>query len=223
MKDFYEFDYAEPGLTTQLPKFEELKALKQTSFIGSQKDFSYHISIFRALGLQPESYILDYGANWGYLTYQLTRAGYKADGYELSKSRASFGEKLGVQIFTELGQIQGNYDAVYSCHVLEHVENPIEVLRQQLTWTKKGGIVIAHTPNGSMDWRRANPGRFHLSWGRVHPVLLTDQLIRKNFQDISYYVSSIDSPDIVSQWNRNQSFTGNTSGAGLFFVLTNPN
>jgi SAM-dependent methyltransferase len=222
MDDFYEVDYAEPGLTTELPTTEDVAELKRNCFRDSEKDFSYHISILRGLGLKPGSYILDYGANWGYLVYQLQRAGYQAEGYEISKRRARFGHHLGVGILTEISQIQNDYDAVYSCHVLEHVPNPLAILRQQLGWLKRGGLVIAHTPNGSEAWRRANYRGFHLSWGRVHPVLLTDEFIRRNFNDIPYYVSTTDRPETVRQWNQSQRLIGDTSDAGLFFVLAKP-
>jgi hypothetical protein len=222
MEHFYQENYAEPGLTTLLPSIQELENLKRNSFRGSEKDFTYHISILGALGLEPGSSILDYGANWGYLTYLLRQAGYRAEGYEISKHRASYAGRLGVEIFTEITHIRNRYDAVYSSHVLEHVSNPLAVLRQQLDWTKDGGLVIAHTPNGSLARSLANPRGFHLSWGRVHPFLLTDEFIRHNFGTDPYYISSHDSPETVHRWKRSQKLLGDTSGDGLFFVLTKP-
>src|SRR5580700_8398200 len=95
MKAFYEDGYAEPGLTTELPCDAELRVLIDTEFRGSSKDFSYHIEILRALGLTAGSRLLDFGANWGYSTWQFQKAGFAAEGFELSRNRAAFARKLG--------------------------------------------------------------------------------------------------------------------------------
>src|SRR5205809_58870 len=151
---FYQSAYVEPGLTTDLPSAQELQHLLATGFKGSGKDFSYHLKIFAALGLSPGARILDFGANWGYLTFQLRVAGFDADGFEISRTRARFARNLGLEIMTDKSKIRGRYDAVYSSHVLEHTCNPRATLIEQLEWVRPGGLVIAHTPNGSKEWRR---------------------------------------------------------------------
>src|SRR4051812_23686668 len=45
MSDFYDLGYSEPGLTTELPDERQLSELLETGFKGSQKDFTYHMSI----------------------------------------------------------------------------------------------------------------------------------------------------------------------------------
>ncbi len=221
MTSFYENDYSEPGLTTELPSEAVLADLLSNNFRGSAKDFSYIMSVLRAAGLQPGQRLLDYGANWGYATYQFRKAGFSADGLEISTPRARFARKLGLEIATDARELRGGYDMVYSCHVLEHVPNPRETIRQQLALTRSGGLVIGHTPNGSAAWRVADPGAFHRLWGKVHPVLLTDEFIRRSFSNYVTYVSSSDQPEQLREWDQKCSFVGDTSARGLFFVIVN--
>jgi SAM-dependent methyltransferase len=221
LEQFYEWDYAEPGLTTELPTAAQLQALIEAGFKGSPKDFSKIILLFQAIGLKRGDLILDYGANWGYGTWQFNQAGFAATGFELSKSRAKFGANLGIDILTDATQIAGAFHAVYSAHVLEHVANPATVLRQQLAWTRPGGYVVAHTPNGSRAWRVSGRKQFHLSWGRVHPVLLTEEFIVREFCDFPFFVSSSDDPADLQTWDRHSQRVGPLSGSCLFFVIRN--
>ncbi len=223
MVKFYQSDYNEPGLTTELPDERALAHLLATDFVGSAKDFSYHVEILRALGLGPRARVLDYGANWGYATYQFRKAGFDAQGFELSRPRAEFAQRLGLAIATQPPAQPESFDAVYSCHVLEHVPNPEQTIREQLGLVRPGGMVLAHTPNGSAAARRANREGFHRVWGKVHPVLLTEQFVVRRFGGLTHYVSSDDQPSVLRGWSRTESRIGRVDGGGLFFVLVKPN
>lgn len=218
-QDFYQSGYSEPGLTTELPGETELKELMQTNFAGSTKDFSYHISVLEALGATAGTRILDFGANWGYSTFQFLRAGFDVEAYEISISRAAYGKNLGVSILTDAREISGDFDIVYSCHVLEHVPNPTRILQQQLAYLRPGGLLVAHTPNGSREFRRKQPECFHRLWGRAHPVLLSDEYIARLFPTNPIYVSSVDAPQVVAQWSRADRRVGTCDDSGLFFVV----
>jgi 2-polyprenyl-3-methyl-5-hydroxy-6-metoxy-1,4-benzoquinol methylase len=126
---------------------------------------------------------------------------------------------LGVEIATQLPAEGESFDAVYSCHVLEHVPNPDQAIKDQLALVRPGGLVIAHTPNGSPAVRRANPAAFHRVWGKVHPVLLTEAFVLRRFGSLTHYVSSDDRPCVLSSWSRMESRIGRTDGGGLFVVL----
>lgn len=219
MHKFYQAGYSEPGLTTELPSEQESARLIENNFFGSAKDYHYHVDILRALGMGPGAKILDYGASWGYATYQFRKAGFDAIGFELSRPRAEFGKRLGLEILTTLPSENEAYDAVYSCQVLEHVSNPEETLLEQLRLVRPGGLVIAHTPNGSEAARHANPKAFHRLWGKVHPVLLTDQFILQRFGSLIHYISSDDRPSVLRMWSKEKSQIGALDRTGLFIVL----
>ncbi len=201
MQAFYDDGYAEPGLTTELPDASTLSHLMASGFAGSGKDFRWLIGRLKALGLKPGSRVLDYGANWGYCTWQLRQAGFDAVGYELSRPRAAFAARLGVTVETRLDRLGDHFDMVVSCHVIEHVPNPRETLEQQLGKVVPGGLVVALTPNGSAAYRSANRNGWQRSWGQVHPVLLTDRFCRGVARDRPCLITSDSSDDRLARWN----------------------
>jgi SAM-dependent methyltransferase len=219
MKAFYQRDYVEPGLTTECPSDDELAALMSGGFTGSDKDFSHQIKALSALGLKSGARILDYGASWGYLTWQLRQAGFDAVGFEISEPRAKAAARLGVEVHSSMASLGGGYDMVYSSHVLEHVPNPAESLLGQLALVRPGGLVVAHTPNGCRGFRERHPGLFHQSWGRVHPVLLTDDFVAHVAGDRPFLTTSDDSPKALSAWNPDTQQKLDTSDHGFFFAI----
>ena len=222
MKAFYEDGYAEPGLTTELPSDAELRKLTDSGFQGTEKDFSYHVEILQALGLTAGSRLLDFGANWGYSAWQFQKAGFEVEGYELSRTRAAFGKKLGIEISSNLSLLHPPYDAVYSCHVLEHVPDPAATLKLQMSLVRPGGLVAAHTPNGSSSYRRREGAGFRLGWGEVHPVLLSDSFVAKVFDGHPYLITSDDRPEEVRKWDQSSQVIADCSHSGFFFAVRKP-
>lgn len=219
MREFYQGEYEQPGLTTDLPSRAELDALLATNFAGSAKDFSRVVAILKALGLREGDAVLDFGANWGYGAHQLQRAGFRVQAFELSKPRAAYGRELGVEIRTRLSEVPGPFDAVYSSHVLEHLPNPLASLEDLLGRVRPGGFVVAHTPNGSEAHRRAAFQTFHRHWGHVHPTLLTERFLLRNFSQHPIYVASDADPERLSRWSGNETQVHAVGDHELFFAI----
>lgn len=217
-KEFYQHEYSEEGLTTDLPSDEYLAKLLKTGFRKSEKDFSHVISIMSALGISPGMRVLDFGANWGYATYQFREHGFDAVAFEVSAPRAAFGERIGVTVQTELINIGGEFAAVYSSHVLEHIPNPMEALQQQLDLVKPGGVVLGHTPNGSYHRQNDSPTSYRANWGMVHPVLLTEKFISTVADGRPYFVTSNDNLEKIESWNGKQ-IISEMDGANMFFAI----
>jgi hypothetical protein len=219
MSGFYQSEYFEPGLTTDLPSDSELQQLLGKGFRGSPKDFSGGIALLRDLGLNANARLLDYGANWGYTTWQLRRAGFMAEAFEISQPRAKFAQKLGIQVTTRVADLRPPFDAIYSGHVLEHTSNPLATIRQQLDWLGDGGMVIAHTPNGSAARRAADGKGFHSNWGQVHPFLLTGDFITNNFARLPFFVSTSGDLGAIRAWDKHSSNVGDLSGSVLLIII----
>ncbi len=174
MSRFYQTSYAQKGLTTELPSISDLQVLKNANFADTNKDLSRLIYLLKHLGIGEGQRVLDFGCSWGYGLWQLAQHGYKAVGFEISVPRATFGrEHLGVEIYSTLNDIRGDFDVVYSSHVLEHVPNPWAALEEMSKRLRPDGFIIAFTPNGSTESQRHSPVQFSDHWGLVHPVLLT--------------------------------------------------
>jgi len=76
--------------------------------------------------------------------------------------------------------IDRTYDAICCLEVIEHVENPWQLLRDAFSILRPGGYLILSTPNISSFFSRAlflRTGRFHqfdfhydLSYGHINPI-----------------------------------------------------
>jgi SAM-dependent methyltransferase len=222
MASFYQEGYAEPGLTTELPSAGELDALLRTGFVGSGKDFSWHITRLAALGIRPGARLLDYGANWGYATWQFRKAGYETLGFEVSRPRAAFAERLGVRVETDPDAVEGAFDAVFSSHVIEHVREPAAALEWQYSRLAPGGLIVAFTPHGTDAYRRRDPRGWQSSWGQVHPVLLTRRFAEAVVGERPCLVTTDTSLEQLARWDgRSQAFHP-CDGAGLLLVIRRP-
>ena len=118
--------------------------------------------------LRPAGRLLDFGASWGYATWQFARAGYEAVGYEPSVPRAAFGRKeLGVRLVdsaNELAAEAGTFDIIFTSHVLEHLAEPAAAFRLIGSLLKPGGLLIALVPNCD----GANARRLGMAWGPLY-------------------------------------------------------
>lgn len=219
MKEFYQKDYKQSGLTTDLPTAPQLSDLMSTNFAGSEKDYTPIIQIMRALGVQQGARVLDYGANWGYGVSQFNKAGFEGVGYEISEPRADYAAQLGVLVHSQQDQVSGPFDVVHSKHVLEHVPDPRASLEAQWGWVKPGGYLIAETPNGGVERQRADAGGFHKHWGQVHPVLLTAEFVQRMFPNEACYIASEMNAGDVSRWDQRQTAGVTPDGNNLQFVV----
>lgn len=180
---FYQDRY-ESGFTTTCPQDEELSEMLATHFRGTSKNLARKLEVLSALRSFPPTRILDFGASWGYGTWQLRQAGFQAEGFEISQRRAQFGrEKLAVPLSSDLKEIHGPFDVFLSIHVLEHVPSPTFIFDLARRLLRSGGLFIAYTPNGSAEFMRADSKRYHRAWGRLHPLYLDDAFYCHQFQN----------------------------------------
>lgn len=186
---FYQAAYQE-GVVTRLPAAEQLERLLAEQFKGGPYDYSYPIRILQALGLGSGDRVLDFGCSWGYGTWQLRAAGFAVVGYEISRPRAAFGrEALGLDIREDVSALDVDrdgaraFDCLFSSHVVEHVPRPATVLALARKLVRPGGYFVALTPNGSEEFRRRHPDRWHCLWGKVHPNMIDPEFWRAALRD----------------------------------------
>lgn len=191
---FYQYDYVQPGLTTDLPGKEQLQHLMQTNFANTEKDFSVYANLLAAasIHLKRKLSILDYGANWGYTCFQFKRMNFveNAYGHELSLSRRLYGEEnLHVDYINDAFELKGKIDLVFSSHAIEHMSNPSTLKSVADTVLKGDGMILITCPNGSDSARHVNRSWSKL-WGEVHPNFISDQYLCHLFSDYSGIVTN---------------------------------
>ncbi|MEW6731311.1 MAG: class I SAM-dependent methyltransferase [Acidobacteriota bacterium] len=180
-ESFYQHDYKE-ATVTDLPTPVQLVTMRSNNFKGSNFDKSEKAD-FIVSNLGPnvsDLKVLDYGASFGYFVSQVRSRGVgQVIGYEISRPRAKFGvEMLGEKIYSSLTEVLeprfAPFDAIYTCHVLEHLTRPsetFEFFRRALK--RPNGKLFIWTPNAS---QAAIDRHYQGSWaplvGEPHPLAL---------------------------------------------------
>jgi SAM-dependent methyltransferase len=98
------------------------------------------------------SRLLDVGAGTGFFVAAAGECGFVAIGIEPSDLAARFGrEQLGVDVRTgyleQLELAPGPFDAITMWHVLEHVPDPVALLRTVRARLDAGGVLFVEVPN----------------------------------------------------------------------------
>lgn len=204
-KDFYENRY-ESGRTTAIPTADELRELKENAFAGTSKNFRRYVSAVRELGAGAGSRLLDLGCSWGYGAWQFQEAGFRVIGHELSVKRCNYArQRMGVKAVSDLEDIDGQFDVIFSAHVLEHIATLEEILDWSERHLKDSGMFVAVTPNGSAPFRQRAPARWNRLWGDVHPLFLDADYWRDRLRDRPYYISSrMDDFQAMQLWSRDE-------------------
>jgi len=198
---YYEHEY-ESGMTTELPSDAELARLVETSFAGTEKDYSGRLAVLRALGCQPGDAVVDFGCSWGYGSWQLAQAGYSVTGVEVSPTRGSYAsEKLGVNVERDPANLRTGCDVFFSSHVIEHVPSVSEVLELARRVTRPGGLFVAFSPNGSAPLRARDPQQWQRFWGIAHSNLMDDVFYHTAFAaDAHLVLTDPYEPDVLKGW-----------------------
>lgn len=174
-KDFYQERYT-AGFTTDCPNDDDLARLKETGFRGSVKDFSVYIEVLQAIGLPLGASVLDFGASWGYGSWQLGQAGFRVFSYEISIPRSRYAaEKLGCNTIGDIYQLPTKVDCFFSAHVIEHLPDPNILWKSARAVLKPEGVLVLFLPNG--DPSRERNAHYHQIWGQVHPLVLTPRAL----------------------------------------------
>lgn len=220
-QEFYQEEYTQ-GATTDMPTPEQLKQYMATSFSGMDKDYSLFGSLLSWLGAKPGMRLLDYGCSWGYGSWQWQKMGYHVSAFEISRPRCEYARKhLGVDATSDMDTITGPFDVIFSSHVLEHVPSVQDSIGMLMKMLKPGGIFVAFTPNGSMQFRNAAQDSWSRLWGEVHPNFLDDEFYSSNFNGVSTVLASSPYTDVlgdpVANWTTSAKY--DLRGSELMFAL----
>jgi SAM-dependent methyltransferase len=120
--------------------------------------YSYQL-ISQHLRPAPQS-VLELGYGEGIITEALISSGHRVALVEGSRSladaaREKWGSSLSVHhcLFEDV-ILEAKFDWVLACHVLEHVEQPVELIRRTRDWLNAGGKLLIIVPNAESLHRR---------------------------------------------------------------------
>lgn len=125
-------------------------------FVNYIKDFKMYVPMFDRMLDIIEKYkksgkILDIGCGIGLFLYLAKRRKWREFGVEISKFASKFAKhnlNLNVYNTDNLNNFSDNFfDVIVINHVLEHIENPLVILRQIEKKIKINGILLIGIPN----------------------------------------------------------------------------
>ncbi|MGD9858114.1 MAG: class I SAM-dependent methyltransferase [Planctomycetaceae bacterium] len=171
------------GRLDPLPSLQEIAEFYPAEYYGSRgaKFEPLTEAVVRVVGtihvrtlsrqLSPGSRILDVGCGRGVLLGALADRGHEVHGMDVSETAvAGADSRAAIRVapcLTKVGYPDGHFDQVILWHVLEHLRNPRELLREVRRILKPGGQVIVAVPNfSSRQARWAGAAWFHLDLPR---------------------------------------------------------
>lgn len=113
--------------------------------------------------------LLDVGCGAGSLLHAARRAGWDAEGVEVSRPAAEHVRAQGFEVFCgelkEARYPEGRFDVVTASEILEHLDDPQSLLEEAARVLRPGGLFWATTPHG----RGLSARVLGLKWSTVSP------------------------------------------------------
>lgn len=140
--------------------------------------------------------LLDVGCGSGVLLARMQSLGWEVDGVEVDPGGVAAARARGVRVFQ--GQLAEQnfpahqFNAVYSAHVIEHVHDPVGLLRECFRVLKPGGTLAIITPNlGSWGHKHFGSAWLNLDPPR-HLILFNARTLRRAAEGQGYVVERLD-------------------------------
>jgi len=115
---------------------------------GRRADLDFSVMYLPA---RPNGHLLDVGCGSGWLLRQMQNLGWNVEGVDSDSTAVENAQREGLQV--RLGSLEAqqypdsHFDAITMSHVIEHVHNPLRLLRECHRILKPGGYLVVVTPN----------------------------------------------------------------------------
>jgi 2-polyprenyl-3-methyl-5-hydroxy-6-metoxy-1,4-benzoquinol methylase len=184
---------ANPPRSEQLSSFYSFDHGYQAHFAGAQSDARAESTARRHLGdLHRHKHagrVLDVGCSAGIFLKAARAAGWEVCGVELSEDTASIArQRFGLDVrrgaLSENTFAPASFDAVTLWDVVEHLPDPVPVLRIARAILKDDGVLMIETPNVEglfprLSYRAASDGRY---WRHPEPPAHLFQFSKKTLR-----------------------------------------
>lgn len=146
-----EFD--DPQGTLPVAGSEQRRFRRSKSFLDQ---------IAKLLGQPPEQIrLLDVGCSSGAFLNTAVKLGFRAEGVEPAPKAAATAQAAGLKVhqglLQEAGYADGQFDAITLFEVIEHLQQPLELLHECQRILRPGGILLIGTGNAA-SWSMAAMG-----------------------------------------------------------------
>jgi 2-polyprenyl-3-methyl-5-hydroxy-6-metoxy-1,4-benzoquinol methylase len=138
--------------------------------------YGKQIARLRDAGITTESSILDYGCGSGLFLTQLREAGFtRVAGYD------EYSEK-----FADKAVLSERYDCVHAQDLIEHVPEPLALVRTLHELTAPGGVIAIGTPNAEAIDLKNPEQRVHTLHQPYHRHILSKRALQTLGKDLGW-------------------------------------
>ncbi len=162
--------------------------------------------------IKDDMTVVEFGGGGGYLLRKITAK--EKINIEINDVARAEAEKAGINSVKNISEIADNYaDIIISTNVLEHVENPLGVLRELHSKLKDNGKIVFYVPNESCDteYSRSEINNHLYTWNCLN--------IGNLFKAAGYFVYSVQK--IQEVWPENYLQIFNEVSPEMFEMLCN--
>jgi SAM-dependent methyltransferase len=191
---FYSGIYQEDeGITTNAPEPQRIPLLLSNRFQGTDKNFDERIATLRRY--RAGGTLLDYGASWGYGTWQLAQAGYQAIGYEIDEARTEYGRwHLNIGLTSDWADLADKrFDILFTSHVIEHLPDLRDTFSRFHGLLNPDGLLCIFVPNCTgVEQPAVFARKREFAFGEKHTIAYTADFFAHNLPRHGFTPLTID-------------------------------
>ena len=155
---------------------------KQNAKASLFKQYAGQLETIGRLLKQPPHavHILEFGIGWGYWCRMAQAFGYSVQGLEVSPERVAHARSLGVEVVEKLPTAGPHYDLIFANQVFEHLEQPLQTLRELVDCLKPEGYVYLRVPDGRGVEKQLKQRGWQSEMDAIHPLEHINCFTRKS-------------------------------------------
>ncbi len=158
-------------------------------------DFFYYLRVRKIKNLfknNSNSKVLDYGCGSGKLVEKLLKQNINATGFEPSEGARIIAHRKNLPVYDKINPLAGGYDLIMFWHSLEHMDQPLRVIRSVEKYLNSTGKLLIAVPNvDSLEAKIFKENWFHYSYP-FHLIHFTPKSVKIMLQKTGFYPISID-------------------------------
>lgn len=123
--------------------------------------------------IKKKNNLLDIGSGTGVFLHEMKKKGLNVEGLDLDKRYSLFLKKKNIKINVgEIGKlkIKKKFDLITLNKVLEHVENPVNFLKNSIKFLKKDGLIYIEVPDSKAKIKGKFSGEFCLDHLQIYSI-----------------------------------------------------
>ena len=165
--------------------------------------------------------ILDVGSGYGFLLKIARKRGWEVYGTELTDDAVNFCSEEGINMrkgnLNEVGFDPDMFDIVTSIEVIEHLNNPNELVKEMMRIVRPGGKVYMTTPNFNAVLRYRLKSKYDVIEFPLHLCYYTAKTLKKLYRSHGFEIEKIRTTGIsltrlrTSKGKSNQDYVSETS------------